>query len=1773
MINYLRILLIILPFLIFAQQTKVEVLGNSFLVSVDDYHPKFIDTNYDNFIVRDYFEFTNPSEKVSYKLPCLNLYFAIPPNSKVNISDLSFKTEIQNKVLPSLNPSVTFKDSGISYVPNDYSNVIEVDAKRLPIEIVNYFFFREFYIVHIRVNNYRFSSESSSTEILRNIRFKVTSSNNTKFLTESPLRIVTDYDKATEKLIANSNIAEQFRSTTTYLLPDTTGNWIDYNSIYFKFGIAKNGVYRITKSNLDAYGISTSSIDPRTFKLFESGKEVKIIVKGQDDGIFNDNDYIELWGKKNYPAISYQVINLDNQEYNEYLNRYTDTTNYFLTWDGDQGKRVDTLSTSISSVIDTIDYYTQLLHAENQTTLQFCNIDEIANQTPSWLKNKSWYWNLLITQQTFSFSLNNIYPNKNASIFFKLISLASNISTNSHQVKLLLNNSLIDSNSVDRFKQLILSGEVNSSNLLSGTNQIILQNLPNGSSPNALITDWYDVEYPQYLKLISDSLYFKIANDVSPGIKILKIGNATQSNYRIYKVKPDFKVISNYLITSSTLLFADTVLPGDEYYVISGERYLTPKFYYLKNFVNIRNITQQTDYVSITHPKFLGSVQNYVQTISNIYNLSTSIYSVYDIFDEFSYGYPYAEAIRLFSNVLYNNAQDPKPRYLTLIGDANYDYKYFTGSVAGRNYVPAFGYPVSDNWYTVWDPSAPPIPQLKVGRIPINESSELDFYLDKIENNESKPFDEWNKRYLLFSGGIDPSEYVTLKAVNDSLVTNYISPKPIAGKYTHFYKTISPPSDFGPYTPEEIQNAISLGGLFISYIGHSGTATWDNSINSTDQLYNSVNRNTLITDFGCSTNKYAEPGIICFGERFLFNSTGQALSYIGNSSLGFQSTATTAPLYFYSEIFNDSLSELGNAHLFSKIELISKSGNTSVNKIYALTNIILGDPTIRLKIPKLSNFRITSSDIRPVLQQINEDIDSVEFKVAVKNLGILIPGILELNYLQLFESNIIKNENIVIPIPGYSDTISIWLNVKDKAGLHKLILDLDPNNKIEEIYEDDNTTEFEFNVYSTSLRDLLTSTYENSALESLRLLNPTTYTSNAFSIELQVSSKESFLDSSSIVTSADTFSTDINLSSLTEQKRYFIRYKLNSQGTAFSSTKSFFNQDSAKFILIDSLSFHKQHLTNLRWEDDSLRIVPDTISISVLSAGYNAGATCVISKNGINLLSNTFFAGMGIVVFDNVTLEVDTSTWFQLFNLPANVEALATMIDSIPYGKIVAIGVADDARNNLTTHLKDAIKSLGSSKIDSLLFRGSWALIGWKGAPTGSVLEMVKPPVPPESVYIDSNFVRLSDSGSFDTNPVGFAKEWSKILIDENVPGDANTTYKIIGVKKTGETDTLQTLILTNGTADLSVVNANVYPQIILSSSLISSSAKQSPTINKVSVDFLGVPELGLNYQVVETSIDSVYQGNNINLNFSVYNVGESDADSFNVHVDLIKPDNSTKSLLDTLINKIYSDSHKTLGLVYPSNFNDGFGNFKFKIVVDPVSNVLEKFKDNNTFEKSFYVIEDTTLTSVDESKITILADGIEIINGDYVSPEAEIKIDIQYPIWFPIRDTSTINLNIDNIEYPVSNTQISFDTINRIITYKLKPSFGNGDHTITIVGKDKYGNLDFNSAVERFFTVTNELKLLDVYNYPNPFAESTNFVFNLTQIPDEFKIRIFSIAGRLIREIKQISTLHAGFNKIYFNGRDEDGDVLANGVYLYKIITKKGEEIVTATNKMAIVR
>ena len=243
-------------------------------------------------------------------------------------------------------------------------------------------------------------------------------------------------------MISNGETAEQFRNEKTISLDDSTGNWIDYGSTYLKIGVAQDAVYRITHDDLISLGINTTNLDPRTIKLFESGNELKIYVKGEQDGSIDGTDFIEFWGHKNYPPVSYHIINEDNQEYNEYINRYTDSTFYFLTWGGENGKRADSLAINPSGITDSLFYYSKLLHTEINQFFDFNNNNDVENQTPNWNKNKTWYQQTLTSTRTYNFSLNEIYPNQVTRINAKAVSWASNIQNNWHQVKLYLNNVL-----------------------------------------------------------------------------------------------------------------------------------------------------------------------------------------------------------------------------------------------------------------------------------------------------------------------------------------------------------------------------------------------------------------------------------------------------------------------------------------------------------------------------------------------------------------------------------------------------------------------------------------------------------------------------------------------------------------------------------------------------------------------------------------------------------------------------------------------------------------------------------------------------------------------------------------------------------------------------------------------------------------------------------------------------------------------------------------------------------------------------------------------------------------------------------------------------------------------------------------------------------------------------------------------------------------------------------------------------------------------------------
>ena len=130
------------------------------------------------------------------------------------------------------------------------------------------------------------------------------------------------------------------------------------------------------------------------------------------------------------------------------------------------------------------------------------------------------------------------------------------------------------------------------------------------------------------------------------------------------------------------------------------------------------------------------------------------------------------------------------------------------------------------------------------------------------------------------------------------------------------------------------------------------------------------------------------------------------------------------------------------------------------------------------------------------------------------------------------------------------------------------------------------------------------------------------------------------------------------------------------------------------------------------------------------------------------------------------------------------------------------------------------------------------------------------------------------------------------------------------------------------------------------------------------------------------------------------------------------------------------------------------------------------------------------------------------------------------------------------------------------------------GKHTLKVKVWDTYNNSS-EKMIE--FTVASggEIKITNVFNYPNPFKDNTSFTFQ-HNYPDDINVRIkiYTIAGRLIKEIAPRAPISDKFVAINWDGKDEDGETLSNGIYIYKLIVETaGGTSVTSIGKIAVLK
>ena len=209
--------------------------------------------------------------------------------------------------------------------------------------------------------------------------------------------------------------------------------------------------------------------------------------------------------------------------------------------------------------------------------------------------------------------------------------------------------------------------------------------------------------------------------------------------------------------------------------------------------------------------------------------------------------------------------------------------------------------------------------------------------------------------------------------------------------------------------------------------------------------------------------------------------------------------------------------------------------------------------------------------------------------------------------------------------------------------------------------------------------------------------------------------------------------------------------------------------------------------------------------------------------------------------------------------------------------------------------------------------------------------------------------------------------------------------------------------------------------------------------------------------------------------------------------------------------------------------------------------------------------------------KLELSLDGQQFFQNSYVSREPNISIvgEDQNGVLF---DTKGINVKLDGNNINFSELNIPDTLINgNYVSAQFRPKFDYGDHVIEVRLSDAAGNI---TSDEILFTVSDELKLIDYGNYPNPFKDRTTFIYELTRRVEKFKIKIYTPSGRLIKVLEE-STIFStgsdinegGYHEIMWNGLDDDGNFIANGVYFYKMSAKSRDKTVSSIGKIAKAR
>ena len=1030
-----------------------------------------------------------------------------------------------------------------------------------------------------------------------------------------------------------------------------------------------------------------------------------------------------------------------------------------------------------------------------------------------------------------------------------------------------------------------------------------------------------------------------------------------------------------------------------------------------------------------------------------------------------------------------------------------------------------------------------------------------------------------------------------------------------------------------------VREELHKGALWFDFNGHGSTTTIDLNYGVPENFDND-DRYFVLSTWSCQTGLFSEPSASLRNEGFVTVAGKGSIASIGATSFSFTDVDNQIRTQLYANITEMQESRsIGELFMNAKYEMFVSANFGAFENIrthsrnHVMSYNLLGDPAMHLALdftPELAlpTESATLTNDRNGTPDLGDTVAVV--KADLWSYGSLLPQ-------QFLDSGVVvsatlQNENgdaIVLTdtVKGLTrfQSLEFRFPLAEEPGEYLIRIVADPQEEVGETYREDNVLTFNFLLRGSqplTLEPLAYALLPKYDDVTIRVLNPQSGPGARFELDTVPTFDSPGLISSDAVGKV----TETELVTLWD---FSIPEQLRSAQTFWWKAVSTSGNagDAEKFPLIESFSVRSnvvghavqleglKQLAETRIEDltnTAEGVGPGTrqVPIAITAIGQSRidtlpGSPQLQVSSFLSMIIGTREyrvnapAGINILVLPENDITPVADTVFNVSNIDfdenVRLEAFEDFVANVVQpGQRVLLASSgtsfqvDTRYENGVERLITVLKTLGSTIADDLDIEDSYILIGGKGIPSDQVKESWLQALPlrragefpPFTASLRDTVTAIPRGGRWTSPVFGPATSWRNARFILGANSSAAVEVAVVGIKRDGVRDTVARTAVSfdNPVVDLTTFDSLVYPRIELVGQFTNDTALR---LRAAKVDFQPSPELAIVPSTVVLSSDSVLQGDPVAVEATIANLT-----SFQ----------SARSVLTTLnpvgeVSTLPVDSTRT-GEILPLDSvrvtldidtRRMQSNRLFVLNTNAVDLPSEPYIHNNRQSLPILRIGPDGIPP----GFAIYADECRLISGDFVPPDASLEVRVYDNSLIELDSTASVTMVLDNkwitalegggVFQPVDKGD---DDLVGLFRYSPPEPLEDGPHDLRVFIKDAAGNGDTSEVIT--FFVERDLGLRQVLNWPNPFERETSFTFILTGEgePESGEIAIYTPAGRKIRTIRLYpGDVKIGFNKVDWDGLDEDRDRLANGVYFYRLKVKVGDQTVEAIEKIAVLR